>query len=185
MLIQALTAPPLDEETWFEIEPALFEEYNAYYSVDFEAVQNVPMVSLPLDEIVFSNLAPKSQKPVAWALVCHGYYDHMGLYGHLVNELLQRNIAVVGFDQIGHGLSTGAQAIEDFQRYVQVVEIAYKSRSAWPMVYHYIGLVKALAAPLSWRLAQQRFTKNNQPSGEMVLFRHWFGPTHGRGYAGP
>ena len=38
-LIQALAAPPVDEGTWFEIEPALFEQYNAYYSLDFEALK--------------------------------------------------------------------------------------------------------------------------------------------------
>ena len=173
-LIQALAAPPVDEGTWFEIEPALFEQYNAYYSLDFEALKAkraYGVFAVRQDRIFSQTFVPESQKPVAWALVCHGYYDHMGLYGHLVNELLQRNIAVVGFDQIGHGLSTGAQAtIEDFQRYIQVVEVAYKlaQRLASGLPLHWFGQSMGGALTMEyWQ--QQRFTKNNQPSGEMVL----------------
>ena len=76
-LIQALAALPLDEGTWFEIEPALFEQYNAYYSLDFEAVakRTFGIFAVRQDRIFSQTFVPKSQKPVAWALVCHGYYD--------------------------------------------------------------------------------------------------------------
>ena len=32
-LIQALAAPPVDEGNWYEVDSALFEQYNAYYSL--------------------------------------------------------------------------------------------------------------------------------------------------------
>ena len=38
-------------------------------------------------------------------LISHGYYDHAGLYGHLIEHLLSRGWNVAIFDQIGHGLS--------------------------------------------------------------------------------
>ena len=52
------------------------------------------------------------------AIVVHGYYDHVGLYGHLIRYLLGRNLSVFAYDQQGHGLSTGRRAtIDSFDRY--------------------------------------------------------------------
>ena len=62
-------------------------------------------------------------RPRGTAIVCHGYYDHVGLYGHLLRFLLKQNLVVVTFDQIGHGLSSGARAnIDTFDRYVAALE---------------------------------------------------------------
>ena len=52
------------------------------------------------------------------AIVVHGYYDHVGLYGHLIRYLLGRNFRVFTYDQQGHGLSSGRRAtIDSFDRY--------------------------------------------------------------------
>ena len=52
------------------------------------------------------------------AVVVHGYYDHVGLYGHLIRYLLGRGFRVLAYDQQGHGLSTGRRAtIDSFDRY--------------------------------------------------------------------
>ena len=52
------------------------------------------------------------------AIVVHGYYDHVGLYGHLIRYLLGRGLRVFTYDQQGHGLSTGRRAtIGSFDRY--------------------------------------------------------------------
>lgn len=60
---------------------------------------------------------------VATAVVCHGYFDHVGLYGHLIEYLLERRLRVLSFDQPGHGLSTGPRAVIDsFDRYVTALE---------------------------------------------------------------
>lgn len=48
----------------------------------------------------------------------HGYFDHVGLYSHLVRFGLERGANVVAFDLPGHGLSTGPRAeIADFAEY--------------------------------------------------------------------
>jgi len=53
------------------------------------------------------------------AIVVHGYYDHVGLFGHLLRFLLEHGLSVLTFDFPGHGLSTGARAtIESFDDYV-------------------------------------------------------------------
>ena len=56
------------------------------------------------------------------AIVVHGYYDHVGLYGHLIRYLLGRGLRVYAYDQQGHGLSTGPRAtIDSFDRYVRIL----------------------------------------------------------------
>ena len=61
--------------------------------------------------------------PVAGtAIVVHGYYDHIGLYGHLIRYLLGRNLRVLAYDQQGHGLSTGSRVtIDSFDRYADAL----------------------------------------------------------------
>lgn len=51
-------------------------------------------------------------------LLVTGYFDHAGLYQHLIRFGLERGSNVVAFDWPGHGLSTGERAtIDDFDRY--------------------------------------------------------------------
>ncbi|MGO2133034.1 MAG: alpha/beta hydrolase [Halomonas sp.] len=56
--------------------------------------------------------------PVGTAFVVHGYYDHLGLYRHLIERLLAHGWRVILWDLPGHGLSSGARAtIADFDEY--------------------------------------------------------------------
>jgi len=62
--------------------------------------------------------APPS--PRGTIFVVHGYFDHLGLYGHLLERLLALGWQVVMWDLPGHGLSSGARAtIDDFTDYVK------------------------------------------------------------------
>lgn len=57
-------------------------------------------------------------EPHGTAFVVHGYFDHLGLYRHLLEWLLERNWRVVLWDLPGHGLSSGERAsIGDFDEY--------------------------------------------------------------------
>ena len=38
-------------------------------------------------------------------LICHGYFDHVGLYRHLIAHVLELGYAVLAYDLPGHGLS--------------------------------------------------------------------------------
>ncbi|APX91606.1 alpha/beta hydrolase [Halomonas sp. 1513] len=52
------------------------------------------------------------------AFVVHGYFDHLGLYRHLLERLLSEGWRVVLWDLPGHGLSSGERAtIDDFDDY--------------------------------------------------------------------
>ena len=56
-------------------------------------------------------------------MVIHGYFDHVGLYGHLIRYLLGCGYGVMAFDLPGHGLSSGERAsIESFDHYVEVFQ---------------------------------------------------------------
>lgn len=50
------------------------------------------------------------EKAVATLFVFHGYYDHMGLYRHLIEWALEQKFAVIACDLPGHGLSSGERA---------------------------------------------------------------------------
>ncbi|MBK8289342.1 MAG: alpha/beta fold hydrolase, partial [Cellvibrionales bacterium] len=55
-------------------------------------------------------------------LIVHGYYDHLGLYRHVVRFFLDQGYAVLGFDLPGHGLSSGQiAAIHDFDEYARAI----------------------------------------------------------------
>lgn len=57
-------------------------------------------------------------QPRGTAFVVHGYFDHLGLYRHLLERLLAGGWRVVLWDLPGHGLSTGRRAcIDDFDDY--------------------------------------------------------------------
>jgi lysophospholipase len=52
-------------------------------------------------------------------MLCHGYYDHVGLFASVIEYLMLKELTVITFDQIGHGLSSGEQVVIDsFDTYV-------------------------------------------------------------------
>jgi len=57
------------------------------------------------------------------AFLIHGYFDHTGLYRHLISYALDAGYDVVIFDLPGHGLSSGPVAnINSFQEYGKAFE---------------------------------------------------------------
>jgi len=110
-----------------------------------------------------------SLKPQGVVLALHGYFDHSGLYRHLIEYCLQRNYAVLTYDLPGHGLSTGGEGeIDDFLEYVQVL-------------VHYVGLAQELPGPLHLvgsstggaiimeYLAEHDWTAENNPFASILL----------------
>ncbi|WP_290697722.1 alpha/beta fold hydrolase [Amphritea sp.] len=63
-------------------------------------------------------------------VVLHGYFDHSGLYRHLISYLLENNWDVLIYDLPGHGLSQGEPlAIDSFETYAcQLTELLNSRR---------------------------------------------------------
>lgn len=74
-------------------------------------------------------------------LVAHGYFDHVGLYRHVIRHLLELHYAVLAYDLPGHGLSSGARAaIDDFLVYREVLHECLENKAnAFPRPWHVIA----------------------------------------------
>ena len=63
------------------------------------------------------------KNPKGTVFLLHGYYDHVGLFEHIIRFFLEQNLNVLAYDLPGHGLSRGESAtIEDFDDYRQTLE---------------------------------------------------------------
>lgn len=105
--------------------PADASEYLAYYGLDMRP--EFPLIRHGLGTVGSGGhrLAVHCWEQAGAAetlMLVHGYFDHVGLYGHLVRFGLARGANVVAFDLPGHGLSSGPQAeISDFAEYRQAI----------------------------------------------------------------
>ncbi|MDF3195374.1 alpha/beta hydrolase [Pseudomonas sp. 1928-m] len=82
------------------------------------------------------------EQPRATLVLLHGYYDHVGLYRHVVEWALGMGFAVLSFDLPGHGLSSGARAsIGDFAEYQTVLQavLAEAAVLELPQPWHLCG----------------------------------------------
>ncbi len=102
--------------------------YQRFYGLDL-AARNVPAASCCVPSRCAGSrwwgrrVAPQ---PVATMFMFHGFYDHMGLYRHVVDWALDQGFVVIACDLPGHGLSSGARAsIDDFAVYQEVVQALF------------------------------------------------------------
>jgi lysophospholipase len=105
------------------------------------------------------------------AVVVHGYYDHTGLYGHLIRHLIDRGLAVLSFDLPGHGLSSGAPAtIETFDHYVAAFDACIAALGAHlPKPWHLLGQSTGGAVAMEWLLANGVARATSPFSGIVLL----------------
>ena len=101
--------------------------YQHYYGLDFPHRQapvkrQLGRFSAGGFELVSQVWWPDSA-PVATLFVIHGFYDHMGLYRHVIEWGLNHGFVVIACDLPGHGLSSGERAsIDDFAQYQAVLQ---------------------------------------------------------------
>ncbi|MFZ5757450.1 MAG: alpha/beta fold hydrolase [Pseudomonadota bacterium] len=70
--------------------------------------------------------------PRGTVLVLHGYYDHTGIFDHIIGAVLASGFDVLAYDLPGHGLSSGEPAaINDFVEYQTVLRAVVDGMSSW------------------------------------------------------
>lgn len=102
--------------------------------------------------------------------IVHGYTDHVGLFGKVINYLLHRGCNVVAIDLPGHGLSSGESAsIDSFGDYVlvlrQCLEFFYQKV---PAPWHAIGQSTGGAVVMDYLLSQQ-YDEQTGPFDKVLL----------------
>ena len=104
------------------------------------------------------------------AIVVHGYYDHVGLYGHLIRYLLGRGLRVLAYDQQGHGLSTGRRAtIDTFDRYTDDLD-AFVSAHADALAEPCWLVGQSMGASVILELLDTREAGHGEAFERVVLF---------------
>ena len=149
-----------DTKTPFALHPAdsdsnavtaqLAQAYLDYYQLDFS--QDIPGIRWSggwkdyqangQSYSIFCQCWQPAESKATVFLV-HGYFDHTGLYRHLIKFYLQQGFTVFAHDLPGHGLSSGAPAnIDEFSTYTQVLRACLDDG-------------KTLQLPMPWHLAGQ------------------------------
>lgn len=123
-------------------EPPQLAAYRAFYGLEFAGAHGRMGVFPAAGEQIVAQAWWPAQ-PRGTLLLLHGYYDHVGLYRHLIGWALQQGFAVLACDLPGHGLSSGVRAsIGDFADYQAVLA-------------GLLGEAAALGLPTPWHLAGQ------------------------------
>lgn len=115
-------------------------EYQRFYGLDLPVQSWLGGFNAGGFELVGQVWLPL--QPVATLLLLHGYYDHMGLYRHVIEWALGQGYAVISCDLPGHGLSSGERAsITDFALYQQTLDALFEQARGLdlPRPWHLCG----------------------------------------------
>lgn len=150
-------------------EDRYLRHYGIHFSESHRGVAHwFGKVATPTHDIAAHLWRPRDAAGAS--IVLHGYYDHVGLYRHLISHLIERGQAVLSFDLPGHGLSTGAPAtIETFDHYVAAFDACMKALGAHlPKPWHLYGQSTGGAIAMEWLLAN-RLVRATSPFSHVVL----------------
>jgi len=153
---------------------ALQLEYLNYYQINFgrkysELEYSMGTVSSGVYQIsaqVFS--LPKADKAL---FLLHGYFDHIGIFGRLIEYGLSRNYTVVSFDLPGHGLSSGQPlAVDSFGDYIMSLQAFIDTCSPHlPGVWSMIAQSTGCSIAMDYLLNEQMGSIDNQRAFEKTV----------------
>lgn len=118
------------------------QQYAAYYGIDFSTEVQQHLGHIQVEDFTLAVQVWRPSTPRGTLIILHGYYDHMGLYRHLIRWALEQRLVVMAFDLPGHGLSSGERAsIDCFLRYQQVLDGIIEQARLWqlPAPWHFLG----------------------------------------------
>lgn len=127
----------LPEYDWRAPQAADSQQWQAYrdfYQLDFlnrfNARHCAGFMHSGNYKIALQRFSQRGARSVA--VLVHGYYDHVGIYGSLIEFCLAQGWDVMCFDLPGHGLSTGElAAIDSFQEYDQALSQVLQQLQAY------------------------------------------------------
>ena len=163
------------------IAPAITEDYRRFYNFDFEAASpglshSMGWLEVAGERIAVQVFAPAA--PLGSAVFCHGYFDHVGLFEHVLRYLLSKRLTVLAFDQPGHGLSSGPRAeIESFDRYVETLQATIDAAAPLlPGPWFGVGQSMGGAVLMEHAVTHEAFVRER--FADMVLFAPLIRPAH-------
>ncbi len=115
----------IDEDEKLTKNPDI-QNYLNFYKINFS--QSIPGVRHGLGTFNSSGHTVFAhywlpEIPRGTIFILHGYFDHVGLFNHLIRFSLQNEFAVVAYDLPGMGLSSGERAsIDSFDEYYETLE---------------------------------------------------------------
>lgn len=139
----------------------LRQQYLSFYNIDFPtefpdlAIRHkMGKIHSGAFELMCQAWRPSEYK--AWVVLVHGYYDHMGIYQHIIRHLLEDGYAVLGFDLPGHGLSSGERAsIDSFDAYSEALQEVRTLVDDEPRPVHVLGQSTGCAAIMNALLSER------------------------------
>jgi alpha-beta hydrolase superfamily lysophospholipase len=142
-----------------------FDQYLHYYQLIFKNINYYNGYINVNDENIFVQVF-KPENSIGTVYLIHGYFDHLGYLQPIIEKLLSMQYTVVGYDKIGHGLSTGERAnISTFEHYVQTLDQVIKITAAKvPPLVGLIGHSTGGATIIDYLL-----TKNNTLSSTKII----------------
>jgi alpha-beta hydrolase superfamily lysophospholipase len=113
--------PELDLSRGAPVMSPPLKAYQQHYGLDFEdTLLDLEHVIgfIYVDEFKIATHVFKLTHAKGTVFLQHGYYDHVGLYSHIIKHCLQQGFNVFTYDLPGHGLSSGDRAsIDSFDQY--------------------------------------------------------------------
>ncbi|WP_027707572.1 alpha/beta hydrolase [Zooshikella ganghwensis] len=147
--------------------------YFSYYGIDF--AKQLPDVAhyfgwLESPPYMVACHVYKQPNPKGCFFLLHGYYDHIGLYKHVIRFLLEQGFDVFAFDLPGHGLSSGSRAsIQMFSEYESALSRCLQfSENQLPKPWHIIGQSTGGAVTIDY-LQRNQFDLTTSPFQHVVL----------------
>lgn len=124
--------------------PPAFQKYLDFYKINFATTMEHVRHGFGTFKAEGFTVAAHywlPEMPRGTIFIFHGYFDHVGLFKHLIRFSLQNDYAVVAYDLPGMGLSSGARAsTESFDCYYQVMlECCESFRSVVPEKWYAVG----------------------------------------------
>lgn len=152
---------------------AAFADYVRFYGLDFAGrisglIHRAARLEVGGYQIVVQHFG--LPQPRGTALVVHGYFDHVGIFDHVIEQLLMQGMNVVAFDLPGHGLSSGVPAaINSFDEYQAVLRAVLDSmtQASLPQPWHVVAQSTGGAIIMDYLLDNRRLSRT--PFAQVIL----------------